>query len=143
MKEVLEFPDEKRHFEQGYRRFGERYWGALNKWLEGEDGLRGLPTAVAVGHRYVGLPISQVLVREADRERLPHFFIYAGFPPGAVVPPQRVGARLRPMDSARTLPSFSGPSSPLVWEFRQAADSRGSVNSSRNLEWAYRSPGWR
>ena len=90
VKEVLEFPDEKRHFEQGYRRFGERYWGALNKWLEGEDGLRGLPTAVAVGHRYVGLPISQVLVREADRERLPHFFIYAGFPPGAVVPPKEL-----------------------------------------------------
>ena len=90
VREVLEYPDERRHFEYGYRRFGERYWGVLNKWLEGQDGKRGLPTAVAVGHRYVGLPISQVLVREADRERLPHFFIYAGFPPGAVVPPKEL-----------------------------------------------------
>ena len=50
VREVLEDPDEKRHFEMGYRRYAERYWGALNRWLEGVDGLRGLPTAVAVGH---------------------------------------------------------------------------------------------
>ncbi|MBB1510287.1 hypothetical protein [Tessaracoccus sp. MC1756] len=88
--EVLEHRDDRRHFEQGYRMFGERYWSALDRWLEDNDGLRGLPTAVAVGHRFVGLPISQVLIREADRDRLPQFFIYAGFPPGAAVPPKEL-----------------------------------------------------
>lgn len=85
--EVLDIADPKGHFEQGYRRYGEDYWAALERWLEDNDGLRGLPTAVAIGFRFVGLPISQVLVREGDRAKLATFFMHAGFPPGAVVPP--------------------------------------------------------
>lgn len=88
--ELFDQPDPLHHLENGYRRFGERFWAALDRWLEDNDGLRGLPTAAAVGHRFVGLPISQVLVRAADRDRLAHFFIQAGFPPGAVIPPQEL-----------------------------------------------------
>lgn len=88
--EVLGHPDEKQHFELGYRKYGEGYWSALERWLEDQDGLRGLPTATAVGYRFVGLPISQVLIREADRDRLPNFFVHAGFPPGAVIPAKEI-----------------------------------------------------
>lgn len=94
VKELLDYSDEKHRFENGYRRYSERYWGALEKWLEEQDGSHGLPTAMAVGYRHVGLPISQILVRETDREKLPLFFLEAGFPPGAVVSPQELEAAL-------------------------------------------------
>lgn len=87
VSELLDIPDDFKRFVAGYRKHGEGYWAVLARWLEENDGLRGLPTAAAVGHRYVGLPISQVLVREADREKFPAFFTRAGFPPGATVPP--------------------------------------------------------
>lgn len=84
---ILKVEDSRNHFEQGYRRFGERYWATLERWLEENDGLRGLPTAVAIGHRFVGLPISQVLVREGDRAKFTSYFLHAGFPPGSMIPP--------------------------------------------------------
>jgi hypothetical protein len=50
-------------------------WHALNEWLESWHGERGLPTAFAFDHRrFVGLPISQALMRESDRARLPDCF---------------------------------------------------------------------
>lgn len=58
-------------------------WDALNKWLEDCNGRRGLPTAVAFDRRrFIGLPLSQALVRASDRTKLPGLFAQFGLQPG-------------------------------------------------------------
>ena len=65
----------------------ERFWRGLNEYLEAYEGSRGLPTAYALGHRYVGIPQSQALVRAGDRAKLPEFFRRFGFAPGSELVP--------------------------------------------------------
>lgn len=67
---------------RSFRRESERFWRALNEWLMGLGGAVGLPTAEAIGHRYVGIPLSQALIRAADRQRLGQFFVDADLEPG-------------------------------------------------------------
>lgn len=69
-------------FKTAYQGVAEDLWGSLNAWLEAWEGERGVPTAYAVGQRYIGLPMSQALVRQHDRERLMHVFAAEGLPPG-------------------------------------------------------------
>lgn len=97
-----------------YRHVAERLWGGLNLWLERNDGERGLPTALALGHRHVGLAVSQALIREADRLRLHLFFEHFDLPPRSVVPPQELEPLL---DSwIRTVgPSPAGASLVRLW----------------------------
>lgn len=59
----------------------ESYWRGLNEYLEGLEGRGGLPTAYSLGHRYVGIPQSQALVRAQDRSKLPVFFRTFGLVP--------------------------------------------------------------
>lgn len=99
-----------------YRRVAEYWWSALNRWLVRLDGARGLPTAYTLGlenQRYVGLPISQALVRAADREGLVRFFQRAGLAPGSDVPPHS----LMPLLDAwiRTTPSPATRSLQRLW----------------------------
>ena len=84
--EVLDISSRIEAFATAYRSVAEDWWFSLERWLDSQDGQRGLPTAVAVGHRYVGLPISQVLVRASDRERLADYFALEGLAPRAAVP---------------------------------------------------------
>lgn len=65
----------------------ETYWRALNEYLEGLEGVHGLPTAYSLGHRYVGIPQSQALVRAHDRSKLPAFFRLFGLVPRAELIP--------------------------------------------------------
>lgn len=74
--------DDQKRFESSFRQSTERYWDALNKWLESHDGAFGFPTAYTVSHRFIGLPISQALVRAREREQLKDLFAEAGFMPG-------------------------------------------------------------
>jgi hypothetical protein len=61
-------------------------WGALNDWLDAYGGARGLPTAFAFDSRtYVGLPLSQALIRDADRRVLPEMFAAYRLRPGQVI----------------------------------------------------------
>lgn len=71
--------------ERDYRKCAEDLWRSLNDWLLAWEGERGLPTAEALGHRHIGLPISQALIRAGDRRRLREFFAAAGLPPGGTV----------------------------------------------------------
>jgi len=87
LRALLELDPDDQNIVTSYRRVAERFWGALNSWLNEWGGQRGLPTAFALGHRYVGLPMSQALVRKADRERLIQFFLRFGFSPGSDVTP--------------------------------------------------------
>jgi hypothetical protein len=69
--------------ESGYRDHGEELWDSLNSWLEAWEGERGIPTAYVVGTmQYVGLALSQALVRRGDRQKLPALFVDEGLPPG-------------------------------------------------------------
>lgn len=72
---------------RGYRIYAEVLWGALNRWLEHHEGEKGLPTAFALRHRYAGLPMSQALVRRADRAKLTRFFASYGLPPHGQMSP--------------------------------------------------------
>ena len=69
-----------------FRKSSLAFWEQLNSWLADLDGERGLPTAYALDWRsFVGVPISQALVRGTDRARLVDFFLALGFAPRASV----------------------------------------------------------
>ena len=66
-----------------FRRETPLLWNTLNRWLEECNGRRGLPTAVAFDRRrFIGLPLSQALVRAQDRTKLPNLFAQFGLQPG-------------------------------------------------------------
>ncbi|MBK5237486.1 MAG: hypothetical protein JJE28_00040 [Actinomycetales bacterium] len=69
-------------FETGFRDSSERYWDCLGLWLEGEDGEFGLPSAYALSHRFIGLPISQALIRDTERKQLRQMFADMSLPYG-------------------------------------------------------------
>jgi hypothetical protein len=57
-----------------YRDHSFDLWESLNSWLDGLHGERGLPTAYSYALAHVGRPLSQALIRAADREKLQEFF---------------------------------------------------------------------
>lgn len=77
--------DDQPRFETSFRKSTERYWDALNLWLEAEDGFFGLPSAYALAHRYIGLPISQALIRDKERRQLKRMFLEMALPAGQSV----------------------------------------------------------
>lgn len=72
-------------FRTSFMKSSEAYWESLSLWLEDQDGHRGLPSAYALMHRYVGLPISQALVRARERKNLAKMFEEQGFVAGTTV----------------------------------------------------------
>lgn len=76
-----------RKAQDAYRRsiggvpFSEWLWDSLNDWLEMLEGNRGLPTAFPLGHAHIGMPLSQALVRQTDRERFSDLFALHSLPP--------------------------------------------------------------
>ena len=72
--------------ESAYREIAQRLWDSVNDWLEREQGEHGLPTAYGVGvHRHIGLPLSQALIRAADRRNLHRLFASVGLSPGEAI----------------------------------------------------------
>ncbi len=115
--------------ENDYRRTADLLWGSLNSWLEAWEGERGIPTAYAVGgHAFIGLPMSQAVVRQHDRAGLHELFALEGMTPGLRISPDDMGLAmdhmhrpLRACPSVRTLrasgvsqPPGSESSMPLV-----------------------------
>ncbi|MEA3510936.1 MAG: hypothetical protein U9R51_05825, partial [Actinomycetota bacterium] len=75
--------------QRAFRRTTPRLWEELNNWLASYDGARGLPTAMAYDHRrYIGLPLSQVMLSESNRGRLEHLFGSFGLTAGQYVAPE-------------------------------------------------------
>jgi hypothetical protein len=63
-------------------------WEALNDWLLEEPTVRGYPTAYSFDYRaHIGRPISQALLREADRSQLLDLFAEWRFEPGHSIAP--------------------------------------------------------
>lgn len=83
LMDLLDVPTTRQtRVQQHYMARAEELWLSLNRWLEVWEGERGVPTAYAVSTRYVGLPMSQALVRQRDRQVLPEIFWEEGLPPG-------------------------------------------------------------
>lgn len=87
LMELLGTADARDEVAQAYRDRAEVLWGSLNRWLTSLGGGRGTPTASQVGpHRYVGIPLSQALIRRAERQRMLRFFTDMGLPARAQIP---------------------------------------------------------
>jgi hypothetical protein len=66
-----------------FQKQSHQFWSALNGWLEDSEYVHGRPTAFPFDYRtYVGIPISQALVKEHDRQRLHAFFHHYRLSPG-------------------------------------------------------------
>lgn len=86
LERLLGIPrEETGRFRLSFTKSSEAFWESLTLWLEDQDGQRGLPSAYALMHRYVGLPISQALVRERERRNLKKMFEEQGFNPGSAM----------------------------------------------------------
>ncbi|WP_139104557.1 hypothetical protein [Gordonia sp. UCD-TK1] len=91
---LLGLADNNAALRREYPKHAEFMWKRVNTWLENLEGERGVPTAFALTHRYVGLPMSQALVREADRRRLPSMFAQFGLSPGMRLAPEDLSVYL-------------------------------------------------
>lgn len=120
LHEVLGWDPQDQHLDQAYRRVSERLWDELNRWLLLNDGMRGTPTAFVLNHRFVGLSVSQALVRRTDRERLTGFFRQYGFAPGTDVAPSELEMVLDGWMSQRPCPATS--SLERLWSKGQARE---------------------
>jgi len=132
---VLHIDDDKQQsqIKATYRRHAEELWGGLNEWLSAADGRLGLPTAYALSHRYIGLPISQALVRSADRRQFPLLFHRFGLPPGGEISPADMERlidnwlQMRPCPVSRSLES--------LWQRGQARERIASVAAFELRSW--------
>ena len=116
-----------------YRKQAEELWGGLNEWLSAADGRFGLPTAYALSHRYIGLPLSQALVRSADRRQFPLMFHRFGLPPGGEISPADMERlidswlQMRPCPVSKSLES--------LWQRGQARERIASVAAVELRSW--------
>jgi hypothetical protein len=84
-----------------------RFWTDLNEWLERNEGELGLPTARShPWFRHIGYPLSQCLLRNTDRQKLPDFFHWEGLSPGEDVSSEELVPRLK-LWATRTTCTFS------------------------------------
>lgn len=71
---------------RGFAEHAALMWSALNGWLREAPAIRGLPTARSFDRRvYVGLPMSQALVRASDRSAIRQLFSDLGLRPGQTI----------------------------------------------------------
>jgi hypothetical protein len=86
LTELLDIPEStQKRFVTSFGETVEDLWRGLNAWLESEDGRFGLPTAFSLSHRYVGLPVSQALIRETERRQLRRMFAQYGLGPNDAI----------------------------------------------------------
>lgn len=138
--EVLRVTDAGRqaHIREAFQSRSEGFWAALNRWLSLADGRYGLPTAYSISHRYVGVPMSQALVREVDRRRLPGLYRQFGLAPGT---------QMAPSDMQRLLDIWIDQEPPPVsaglvrlWRRAQTRERIAEVAALELLAWEGGSP---
>jgi hypothetical protein len=116
-----------------YRQDAEELWGGLNEWLSAADGRLGLPTAYALSHRYIGLPLSQALVRSADRREFPLMFHRFGLPPGGETSSADMARLLDSWLQMRPCPVSKSLES--LWQRGQARERIASVAAIELRSW--------
>lgn len=85
LAKVFQVDDAEGKLSVSYQEDIEFLWKSLNQTLERFGGVRGLPTATALSHRFVSIPASQSTIKESDRQKLIEFFLDAQFEPHASV----------------------------------------------------------
>lgn len=65
-------------------------WKMLHDWLDLTGNRFGYPTAYSVSHRYIGAAMSQALVRDIDRKKLPNIFASYNLEPGSRLDPETI-----------------------------------------------------
>lgn len=124
LAETLDVRDKnnKTRLQKSFSRQSLKLWDTLNEWLESNDGRFGVPTAFSFDHRkYVGVPISQALVRAGDRKHLPNCFRLFGL---------RSGQQISPPDMERMLDDWlpqSNISAGLKGAWKKSKDARGRI----------------
>ncbi|MFM2475286.1 hypothetical protein, partial [Burkholderia cenocepacia] len=111
----------------------EDFWRGLNEFLEAHEGRRGLPTAYALGFRYVGIPQSQAVLRAHDRARLPSFFRKFGLEPRSAVIPADIERLLDLWIGATPCPVSQGLAT--LWRSGSARDRIAGVASVELAHW--------
>lgn len=102
-------------------------WDHLSSWLEHRSGRALTVPGPDPGiRRYVAYPLGHVPLRQVDIEKLPDFFVWAGFEPGDKASPGVIGDALQRWASARGLVSRTGESA-LADERRPAVESQLSL----------------
>lgn len=87
----------------------EALWRFLEAWLRTEKGRRLAVPGPDVGfRRFVALPLTHVPLRRVDIERLPEFFDWAGYKPGARIARSRLDQDLARWSLGRSLFTNAG-----------------------------------
>lgn len=80
-------------------------WKLLNWWLdECNNGQRGTSTARPAGFANIGYPLSQCVLRDADRRKLPVFFQQEGFEPAQEIEEEEIRSALAAWAAAPSCP---------------------------------------
>lgn len=116
----------------------ETFWRGINEYLELHEGMMGLPTAYALGHRYVGLPQSQALVRGGDRGKLPDFFQKFGLAPGSELVPSDLDRLLDAWITTSPSPVSSNLQS--LWKRGAARERVAGIAAVELAHWDGRGP---
>jgi len=124
---------ETKSIESSYRVVAESFWEGVNEWLSRLDGQRGLPSAFALSHRYVGLPMSQALIRTADRDRLPRMFASFGLPPGYSLAPSDMAGLFDQWMKQQPCPVSNGLSA--LWQKSAARERIAEVVANELINW--------
>jgi hypothetical protein len=104
-------------------RVTEEFWEAFNWWLEDMEGRFGLPTAHANHHRYVGLPVSQAIIRIADRQAFQRMFAQYALLPGSLLSLVEMESLIDEWTSIHG----SGASKEFIQKWNQASDVRERI----------------
>ena len=130
---------DKKIVEESYRKVASTFWSALNLWLDKYlSSKRGIGTAYSISaHKYVGLALSQALVRSVDRKKFPKLFRENNFSPFTSLVERDmqniIDAWMKREDSYFS--SYRNPSKPLkkLWE-KDDAKTRIASIACRELE---------
>lgn len=133
LAKLLGFSMNDGELQQQYARHAEFLWGCLNSWLEDLDGERGMPTAYALTFRYVGLPMSQALVREGDRKKFPAMFAQFGLSPGMEIAPADLSSYLDHWFSLENSPASKNLRK--LWNRQSARERIASVAAVELANW--------
>lgn len=118
---------------ESYRRVAEPMWDSVDVWLTRLNGRRGLPSAFALSHRFVGLPMSQALVRASDRRKLARMFDAFGLPPGYAMAPGDMAGLFDQWVKHQPCPVSMGLAS--LWAKPSARERIAEVVANELLTW--------
>jgi hypothetical protein len=81
----IDNPKQQESVQESYRKTVIFLWKALNRWLTDRQGQNGEYTAYSLSYAHIGAAMSQALIRDVDRKKLPKMFEYLRLEPGSQV----------------------------------------------------------